>query len=76
MWDRYWIFLTACCMAISAISMVSRRPVLEDIAEYAPATLELASVAFLLSLLVGLPLGVIAAVRRDSWIDNSPASCR
>ena len=38
--------------------------------EYAPATIELASVAFVLSLLVGLPLGIVAAVRRDSWIDN------
>ena len=43
---------------------------LQDIVDYAPATLELATVAFMLSLLVGLPLGVLAAVRRDSWIDH------
>jgi peptide/nickel transport system permease protein len=70
MWERYWIFLRGMCHGDFGISLVSHRPVLDDIADYAPATLELASVAFLLSLVVGLPLGVLAAVRRDSWIDH------
>jgi len=69
-WDRYWIFLRGLLHGDFGVSLVSRRPVLQDIAEYAPATLELASVAFVLSLVVGLPLGVLAAVKRDSWIDN------
>jgi len=69
-WERYWIFLRGLLHGDLGVSLVSRRPVLADIRDYAPATLELASIAFLLSLLVGLPLGVIAAVRRDSWIDN------
>src|SRR5271166_4718803 len=70
MWERYWIFLRGMCHGDFGISLVSHRPVMDDIADYAPATLELASVAFLLSLVVGLPLGVLAAVRRDSWIDH------
>jgi peptide/nickel transport system permease protein len=69
-WDRYWIFLRGLVQGDLGMSLVSRRPVLTDIAEYAPATIELASVAFALSLLIGLPLGIVAAVRRDSWIDN------
>jgi peptide/nickel transport system permease protein len=69
-WDRYWIFLNGLLHGDFGVSLVSRRPVLQDIAEYAPATLELASVAFVLSLVVGLPLGVLAAVKRDSWVDN------
>jgi peptide/nickel transport system permease protein len=69
-WDRYWIFLRGLAQGDLGMSLVSRRPVLTDIAEYAPATIELASLAFALALLVGLPLGVVAAVRRDSWIDN------
>jgi peptide/nickel transport system permease protein len=44
--------------------------VLDDIREYAPATLELSTIAFLLSVVIGVPLGVLAAVRRDSWIDH------
>ena len=43
---------------------------LADIAQFAPATLELATAGFLLALVVGIPLGILAAVRRDSWIDH------
>ena len=37
---------------------------------YTPATLELATVAFCLTLIVGIPLGILAAVRRDFWIHH------
>ncbi len=70
LWDRYWIFLTGLLHGDLGISISSQRPVLQDIAQYSPATVELSSVAFLLSLLVGLPLGIVAAMRRDSWIDH------
>jgi len=36
-----------------------------------PATIQLATTALLLSLLIGLPLGVIAALRAHSWVDRS-----
>ena len=51
-------------------SIHSQRPVLDDIEEYTPATLELGTVAFILTLIVGIPLGILAAVKRDSWIDH------
>jgi peptide/nickel transport system permease protein len=70
LWDRYWIFLSGLTHGDFGYSISSHRPVLDDIRDYAPATIELASVAFVLSLCVGLPLGVLAAVRRDSWIDH------
>jgi len=70
LWDRYWIFLRGMLHGDFGESIASRRPVLDDLSEYGPATIELASVAFILSLVVGLPLGVLAAVKRDSWIDN------
>ncbi|HEX3349042.1 MAG TPA: ABC transporter permease [Acetobacteraceae bacterium] len=70
LWDRYWIFLDGLFHGDLGNSIASRRPVLADIIDYAPATIELASCAFLLSLVVGLPLGIIAAVRRDSWVDH------
>ena len=70
LWERYWIFLRGLFHGDLGLSLVSRRPVLTDIFNYAPATIELASVSFMLSLVVGLPLGVLAAVRRDSWIDH------
>lgn len=70
LWRQFWIFLTGLLHGDLGTSIVSRRPVLDDIRDYAPATIELASIAFALSLLVGLPLGILAAVQRDSWIDH------
>src|SRR6187397_3040398 len=70
LWEQYWLFLQQLAHGDLGVSISSRRPVLQDIIDYAPATLELATVAFTLSILVGLPLGVLAAVRRDSWIDH------
>ncbi len=69
-WHRYWIFLTGLFQGDLGLSIASQRPVLDDIAAYAPATLELATISFVLSLLIGIPLGIVAAVWRDSWIDN------
>ncbi|MCL6449933.1 MAG: ABC transporter permease [Acetobacteraceae bacterium] len=51
------------------ISVASRRPVAVDVAEYFPATLELVLVAFVLTVIIGVPSGVMAAVRKDSLGD-------
>jgi peptide/nickel transport system permease protein len=74
LWDRYWLFLTGLFHGDLGVSIASQRPVLEDIAQYGPATVELSTIAFLLSLVIGLPLGVMAATRRDSWIDHAARS--
>jgi peptide/nickel transport system permease protein len=60
LWHRYWIFLSGLFQGDLGLS----------IASYAPATLELATISFILALLVGIPLGILAAVWRDSWVDN------
>ncbi|MGO8869304.1 MAG: ABC transporter permease [Alphaproteobacteria bacterium] len=70
LWERYFVFLKGLVHGDLGISIASQRPVLDDIEQFAPATLELASAGFLLALAVGIPLGIIAAVRRDSWIDH------
>lgn len=51
-------------------STATKRPVKDDLKRYLPATAELGLAAFLLSSIVGIPLGVASAVRRDSWIDH------
>ena len=51
-------------------SFTSRRPVKEDLKRYLPATIELALYAFLVSSAIGIPLGVLSAVRRDRWPDH------
>ena len=51
-------------------SFTTRRPVLDDLKRYLPATLELGLVAFTLSTLIGIPLGVISSVKRDKLRDH------
>ena len=50
-------------------SIYTRRPVLEDLRVYLPATLELVIAAMLLAILIGIPAGLLAAAQRDRWPD-------
>src|SRR6187397_844255 len=71
LWEQYWIFLKRLFQGDLGISIATGRPVLADIAQYAPATIELGTIAFLLSIAIGVPFGIFAAVWRDSWVDHS-----
>ena len=51
-------------------SVVTTRPVVDDIARYFPATMELATVAILIGIALGVPAGVLAASRRGRWPDH------
>jgi peptide/nickel transport system permease protein len=51
-------------------SQQSHRPVRDDLAEYVPATLELAGLAILISMVFGISLGLLAAMRRDRLVDQ------
>jgi peptide/nickel transport system permease protein len=52
------------------MSLLNARPVSEDIARVFPATLELATLGVIFGIFLGVPLGVVAAVRKGSWIDQ------
>ncbi|WP_043613520.1 ABC transporter permease [Ensifer sp. ZNC0028] len=51
-------------------SVSTGKPVLEDLARVFPATLEMATLGIILGVLIGVPLGVFAAARRGSWLDQ------
>lgn len=51
-------------------SLFTQRPVAEDLWARLPATLELALYAIVLAVVFGVPLGVVAALRRNSWLDH------
>ena len=51
-------------------SMITQEPVLREFAALFPATIELAVCAILFALIVGIPAGMIAAVRRNSIFDH------
>jgi peptide/nickel transport system permease protein len=71
LWEQYAVFLRRLAQGDLGESIASRRPVLDDIRQYVPATIELSTLAAILTALVGLPLGVLAAVKRDSWLDHA-----
>jgi peptide/nickel transport system permease protein len=52
------------------ISYQFKQPVIDLIGERFPATMELSIVSALLALLVGIPMGVYTALRRDSWLSK------
>ena len=67
---QYAIYLGDILRGNLGHSIASGRPVAELILERIPATLELGLPAFLLSLLISLPLGIIAAMRRNQFTDR------
>ncbi len=52
-------------------SVMTSNRVSTDIARFFPATLELATAALLVAVLLGVPLGVYAAVRQGRWVDTA-----
>lgn len=52
-------------------SFFQRRPVVDVVVERIPATLELGISSLFFSLVIGLPIGILAAVRRGGWFDNT-----
>src|SRR5579862_4379969 len=56
--EQFWIYLKHMAAGDFGTSVMSSRPVTQDIAHFFPATLELATTALLISLLVGVPLGI------------------
>lgn len=53
------------------VSFATKRPITQDLLRFLPATLELALAATILSLVVGIPAGVLAAARRNRVSDTS-----
>jgi peptide/nickel transport system permease protein len=68
--ERFVKFLGNAIAGDLGRSFFHRRPVAEVIAERLPATIELTIVAMLIAFAIGLPLGVLAAVKRGSLIDK------
>jgi peptide/nickel transport system permease protein len=50
-------------------SMRLKQPVSELVAQKLPVTLQLAAMAMVIAILIGIPAGIISAVKKDSWLD-------
>ncbi|RJE82096.1 ABC transporter permease [Paracoccus onubensis] len=66
---QYWDYLTGLVQGDWGVSIFTRRPVFEDIVTFLPATLELVAAAMLIAIVLGIPLGLAAAVWRNGVLD-------
>lgn len=67
--ERYFLYLRRALQLDFGRSIKSGRPVMEEIGELFPATVELALVAMFLATTLGILIGVVSAVRQNTWID-------
>ena len=67
---QLWNYILGVAEGDFGVSLYTQRPIVDDLVGRLPATLELAFVSILLSAVIGIPLGVLAAVRRNSWLDH------
>jgi peptide/nickel transport system permease protein len=67
---QYGIFLADAVRGDLGDSIVTGRPVTTELLARFPATLELTAFAMLVAILVGVPVGVISAVKQYSWLDK------
>ncbi|MBY0446559.1 MAG: ABC transporter permease subunit [Burkholderiales bacterium] len=68
---QYWQYLLKVLQGDLGQSLVSHEPVIKDFWALFPATLELSICAMLVASVFGLAIGMIAAIRRGSWIDHT-----
>ena len=51
-------------------SILTKEPVSKDLAKRIPITIHIGALAFILSALIGIPAGIISAIRRGTWLDT------
>jgi len=70
-WKQYFSYVGGILQGDLGNSLVTKKPVVEEFFELFPATVELAFLAALFAICIGLPAGIIAAVKRGSFFDHS-----
>ncbi|MGH8932354.1 MAG: ABC transporter permease [Egibacteraceae bacterium] len=68
---QYWSYLRTLSRGDLGVSVRSRRPVLTELAQRFPATVELALAAMAFAVVAGVPLGFVAAKRYQGVLDHS-----
>ena len=68
--QQYFTYVTKLLQGDMGRSIKSRRAVAEDIRAFLPATIELATTAIFFGVIIGILLGVLSSLFRNSWIDH------
>ena len=68
--EQYWIYVMDLMRGDLGISLRTRRPVATDLHDFFPATFELSLTALILSILIGVPAGVVSATQRNRLPDH------
>lgn len=68
--ERFFVFLGNAVQGDFGESFYHHRPVIDVIAERLPATIELSLVALIIALVTAIPLGVLAAIKKNSVMDR------
>lgn len=67
---QYFSYLNKLIIGDFGKSIMTSQPVLTDLLRFFPATFELATIATVFGVLIGVPLGVAAGARKDGWLDQ------
>ncbi len=67
---RYYYYISSLFKGDLGVSPITHRPIIEDISTYFPATLELAVFSEFLIIIIGIPLGIVSAFKRNSIVDH------
>jgi peptide/nickel transport system permease protein len=67
---QYLIYVKRLLSGDFGVSVLTSQPVLSDLLRVFPATFELATLAVIIGVLVGVPAGVVAAARKGRWPDH------
>jgi ABC-type dipeptide/oligopeptide/nickel transport system permease component len=69
-WEQYGRFALDAIQGDLGTSLKSRRPVLDEILTFLPATLQLTTAAMVFAVIMGVTLGAVAAIRAHTWVDT------
>ena len=70
LWVQYWDYASHALRGDLGVGLRSQRPVRDSILEVLPSTLQLTFAALLVAAVVGITLGIIAAVGHGGWLDT------
>jgi peptide/nickel transport system permease protein len=69
LWKQYIDWMWGIVRLDAGVSLWTQKPVFDEIFSRLPLTLELAVMGLLLSLVIAIPVGVISALKQNSWVD-------